>query len=105
LALLLLSHSYEPGEPDKRPPVDASLTADEVWKARCGACHGEGGEGSAKKKVPDMRAAAWQEKHDDALIRSVIENGIKGSKMRGYQGKLSGEQLDGLIAKIRGIKK
>ena len=107
LLVVALSHGggKEPAEPDGRRVVDPSWSADEVWKGRCGACHKADGTGSASKHVTDLTSAAWQGKHSDADVRKSIEDGIGGTKMRAFKGKMSDEQLTGIVEKIRAMKK
>lgn len=105
LIALLLGHGHGPGTPDTKPPVEATATAEEIWKSRCKGCHKETGEGSKEKKVPDFREATWQSKHTDDDIRSTILNGEADTKMHGFKDKMTDAQLNALVAFIRSLKK
>jgi mono/diheme cytochrome c family protein len=112
LALMLvavLSHG-EPGEPDKKGPVDEKDSADEIWKARCHGCHGADGHGKPnapdkEKRVPDLTESEWQKKHSPADVRAGIENGVADTKMHGFRGKMTAAQLDAIVAKVKAFKK
>ncbi|MGA7685688.1 MAG: cytochrome c [Terriglobales bacterium] len=85
------------------------LLADGVadYKAQhCAACHGPTGAGDTvmgkNMKLPDFASAAVQMK-SDAELTEIITKG-KG-KMPSYHGKLSKEQIDGILKWIRTLKK
>jgi len=75
-----------------------------LFKSKCAACHGADGTGSAMGKkmgVHDFTSADVQ-KMSDAELADIIKNG-KG-KMPKY-GSLSPEEINGLVAYIRSLKK
>ena len=98
-------HQYPPGKPDPKPPVEATDSADDIWKARCKGCHKADGTGSKEKKVPDLTNAKWQGEHTDQDLKAAIENGIGDTKMAAFKGKMTAEQLDEIVAFIRALKK
>ena len=81
-----------------------------AWKAKCASCHGAGGKGDTemgrKAKLPDFSTPAWQAGKTDAQIKASIENGTKkgDNEMDPYKDKLPPEQIDGLVAYVRGLK-
>jgi mono/diheme cytochrome c family protein len=85
-----------------------------TWKAKCAACHGADGKGATeqgkKMQVADMTSADWQ-KIDDGKIKVAINDGLKRDKngvkqeMEAYKSKLRPDQVDGLVAYVRGLKK
>jgi mono/diheme cytochrome c family protein len=81
----------------------ADSSAD-LFKAKCAMCHGENGAG--KGKVPALTSPEVQQK-SDADFKIVLEKGVKNDKgtMPGYAGKLTPEQIDGLVAYVRSLKK
>jgi len=83
----------------------ADATAD-VYKSKCASCHGADGKGdtSAGKnmKVKDLASDEVQ-KQSDADLAGVIEKGKK--PMPGYEGKLTKDQIDGLVKWVRSLKK
>jgi mono/diheme cytochrome c family protein len=85
-----------------------------AWKSKCASCHGTDGKGQTdtgkKMGVKDYTSPAWQKSKTDAQLKEVILNGVaarevdgKKQEMDGYKGKLD-EQIDGLVALIRGLK-
>jgi len=72
------------------------------YKAKCAMCHGANGEGKEAMKTRDFGSADVQ-KQSDAELTDTIAKG-KG-KMPGYDGKLTKDQIDGLVKWIRTLKK
>ncbi|MGD0990141.1 MAG: cytochrome c [Candidatus Sulfotelmatobacter sp.] len=80
---------------------DASAT----YKAKCAACHGADGTGSAmgtKMGAHDFTTAAVQGM-SDAELTDTITNGK--NKMPKYGASLKPEDIKGLVAYIRTLKK
>ena len=94
LGMILLSNSA----------VQAQDTA-ATYKAKCAACHGADGKGSAmgqKMGVRDFSSADVQ-KETDAQLTDIITKG-KG-KMPAYDGKLKDTEIKDLVAYVRGLGK
>lgn len=76
------------------------------YKAKCATCHGPDGKGDTAMgktmKVKDLGSAEVQ-KQSDADMTTIIEKGKK--PMPGYEGKLTKEQIDGLVKYVRSLKK
>jgi mono/diheme cytochrome c family protein len=79
---------------------DAAAT----FKSKCAACHGADGSGSAtgKKMGAHDFTAAEVQKMSDAELTDVITNGK--NKMPKY-GSMKPEEIKGLVAYIRTLKK
>ena len=80
---------------------DAAAT----YKAKCAACHGPDGKGSAmgqKMGVRDFSSADVQ-KETDAQLTEIVTKG-KG-KMPGYDGKLKDSEIKDLVAYVRSLGK
>lgn len=90
--------------------AEADKKTEKTWKAKCASCHGADGKGQSdqgkKMGLADLTAATWQKSKTDAQIKEVIENGAKkgDNQMDGYKEKLSGEEIDKLVAHIRSLK-
>lgn len=82
----------------------AADSAADTFKAKCAMCHGENGAG--KNKVPALSSADVQKK-SDAEFKDAIEKGTKtgNGMMPAYGGKLTAEQIDGLVKYVRSLKK
>ena len=78
----------------------------DVFKAKCATCHGATGAGDTgmgkAMKVRDLGSADVQ-KQSDADLSGIITNG-KG-KMPKYEGKLTKEEIDSVVAFVRTLKK
>ncbi len=76
------------------------------YKAKCATCHGAEGKGDTAMgktmKVKDLGSDEVQ-KQSDTEMTTIIEKGKK--PMPGYEGKLTKEQIDGLVKYIRSLKK
>ena len=76
------------------------------YKAKCATCHGPDGKGDIAMgktmKVKDLASADVQ-KQSDADLTTIIEKGKK--PMPGYEGKLTKDQIDGLVKYVRSLKK
>jgi mono/diheme cytochrome c family protein len=87
-------------------PARAEETGENLFKGKCGMCHGPDGAGKTmmgeKLKISDLRSADVQKK-TDADLKAII---IKGKdKMPAYETKLNKEQIDKLVAHIRDLAK
>ena len=88
--------------------LNAGVRADGAgdFKAKCAMCHGGDGAGNSATgkalKVRDLGSADVQGQTDAQLI-DIVTNG-KG-KMPAYKGKVSDDQIKGLVAYIRTLAK
>lgn len=107
---------------DGKIPVDTSggeVVAvdpiDQKYTNFCSSCHGAAGDAnspvaqSLNPKPRDFTDAAWHAKVDDAHIAKVIKEGGASvglsATMAAWGSLLSEEEVNGLVAKIRGFKK
>jgi mono/diheme cytochrome c family protein len=99
------------GEPRGR--ADDAATA-RTFKSRCGGCHGPDGKGKTKQgekmKIGDMTTAAFKKEMTPEKMKAAILDGFTRDKdgvkqeMKGLRGKIPDDQLDALIAYVRGLK-
>ncbi len=104
---LLLGGSPAYAQPAKDPK------ADRLWRARCAGCHGDDGKGQTeqgkKMGIADMTTAAFQKGLTDDQIGKSILDGIKREKggkqqeMEPQKDKLRPDQLQLLVAYVRGL--
>jgi cytochrome c6 len=86
-----------------------------AWKAKCASCHGVDGAGQTETGkqmgIGDMTTAAFQKDFTDQKIRERIENGVvrekngKQQEMKAFREVLKPEEIDGLIAYVKALKK
>jgi mono/diheme cytochrome c family protein len=78
-----------------------------LFKSKCAVCHAPDGSGSGamgkQLGVTDLRSDAVQ-KQTDAQLNDSITNG-KGTKMPAYKGKITDDQIKGLVGYIRELAK
>jgi len=76
------------------------------FKAKCAMCHAADGSGSTATgkalKVRDLGSADVQSQ-TDAQLTAIITDGK--NKMPAYKGKLTDDQIKGLVAYVRGLAK
>ncbi|EPX60484.1 cytochrome c family protein [Cystobacter fuscus DSM 2262] len=85
-------------------------TVAETWTAKCKSCHGPDGKGQTqmgkKEAIQDLSLPSWQKSWTDARIREVIAEGSRDNKkMKAYKDKLTPQQIDALVAYVRGFQK
>jgi mono/diheme cytochrome c family protein len=77
-----------------------------TFKAKCAMCHGADGTGNSPTgkamKVRDLSSPDVQSQ-TDAQLTDIVANGK--NKMPAYKGKLTDDQIKGLVAYIRGLAK
>jgi cytochrome c6 len=87
-------------------PVHAQ-DATSLFKTKCAACHAPDGSGNTPTGkamgVLDLRSDEVQ-KETDAQLNDSITNG-KGKKMPAYKGKLTDDQIKGLVSYVRDLAK
>src|ERR1700683_62640 len=78
-----------------------------LYKSKCAACHGPDGTGNVPTGkslgVTDLTSGDVQ-KQTDAQLTDSIANG-KGKKMPAYKGKVTDDQIKGLVGYIRELAK
>ena len=81
--------------------------AAETWNTSCAGCHGKDGSGNTimgkKAGVADYRDPKVQAKFTDEEASKIIHDGK--NKMKSYKDRLTDDQIKGLIAYIRSLKK
>jgi cytochrome c6 len=85
--------------------AQAQSASETLYKSKCAACHGADGTGSAmgtKMGAHDFTSAAVQGM-SDAGLTDIITNGK--NKMPKYGASLKPEDIKGLVAYIRTLKK
>jgi cytochrome c6 len=84
-------------------PAFAQTTPPALYPAKCAACHGPDGSGSAMGKklgAHDFHSPDVQ-KQTDAELSAIIANGK--NKMPAYGKSLKAEDIQGLVAFIRSL--
>jgi mono/diheme cytochrome c family protein len=86
-------------------PAHAQGAAVSIYKAKCASCHAPDGSGSAvgKKLGTHDFGSAEVQKMSDAELSELIAKGKK--KMPGYEKTLKPDDIKGLVAHIRALKK
>ena len=78
-----------------------------IFSEKCSMCHGNTGKGYPAIKTPNFTDPKWQAAHTDKELLSAIENGVPGTAMVSFKGKLTPQQMKAVLQYIRsfGAKK
>ncbi len=79
----------------------ADLASNDVYKSKCAMCHGANGEGKAAMKTKPFKESASK---SDADLTAAINDGVAGTTMKSYKGKLTDAQVKELVAAIKSTK-
>jgi cytochrome c oxidase cbb3-type subunit III len=97
--------SSPPGQPSKNSEVLAPSEVTDfstLYGENCAACHGSEGRGGAAIALADPVYLAIA---DDAAIRKVVANGVRGTSMPAFAqsagGMLTNKQIEIIITEIR----
>jgi mono/diheme cytochrome c family protein len=74
-----------------------------IFREKCSMCHGIDGKGYAAIKTPDFTDPKWQAAHTDKELMNAIENGVKGTAMVAFKGKLSQQETTAVLRYIRSL--
>ena len=89
-------------------PMQNNANPRTLYSKHCATCHGS--DGRAKtfkgklKHARDLTDAEWQGRVSDERIFNSINNG-RGSKMPGFEKKLSESQINALASYVRQLKR
>lgn len=87
-------------------PLMAQSAGQALFAQKCKVCHGPDGSGDTlmgkKLGAHDLRSAEVQ-KLTDPQIDEIISKGK--NKMTGFAGKISGDEIKGLVAYVRELGK
>jgi mono/diheme cytochrome c family protein len=93
------------GEPSSTPAAFPDDNAQHIWVASCAMCHARTGNAKTymgrRDKVKDLTDPLWQKGVSDAELSEVIRYGVGGTKMKGFEKKVSKAQLTELVKWVR----
>ncbi len=75
----------------------------DIFREKCSMCHGIDGKGYAAIKTPDFTDPKWQAAHPDKELKDAIEDGVKGTAMVSFKGKLSQQEMAAVLKYIRSL--
>lgn len=74
-----------------------------IFENKCSMCHGIDGKGYAAIKTPNFADPKWQAAHSDKELLDAIKNGVKGTAMVSFEGKLSPSEMRIVLKYIRSL--
>lgn len=74
-----------------------------IFREKCSMCHGIEGKGYAAIKTPDFTDPKWQAAHTNREMVDAIENGVQGTAMVSFKGKLTEQQMKDVLKYIRSL--
>ena len=92
-------------------PVNATTLAEgkQLFTKNCASCHGPLGKGDGKagaelKEPPaDLSDETWAHGSTEAEIFTVIRDGVKGTPMRGFAGRMTSKELWTVLNYLRAL--
>ncbi len=78
---------------------------EEIYNSKCSMCHAKDGKGYSALKTPDFTDPKWQASRKDKELLDAIKDGVKGSAMPAFQGKLSDKEILAVLQQIRAFGK
>lgn len=107
--MILVAVGCQPSQP-KAGGADTRLSANDLYRLHCSACHGDGsGNGpvatTLKVRPRNLRHRQWQQSVTDAHIHRTIREGGKSVKlsdqMPAFDDKLNDADVQALVLYIR----
>ncbi|HQR41011.1 MAG TPA: c-type cytochrome [Blastocatellia bacterium] len=92
-----------PAAPSSMAATATAQSAARIFASKCAGCHAPDGTGNIAG-TPNFTDAAWQAGVTDEQLTASITNG-KGKVMPAWGKTLSSDQIKGLVAHIRSLKK
>jgi cytochrome c oxidase cbb3-type subunit III len=80
----------------------SNSSARQLFEANCSPCHGPEGKGKPGH-TPNFTSPRWQARHSNAHILAAITNGVKGTSMPAWKGKLTRAQIRSLMHFVRSL--
>lgn len=75
------------------------------WKRHCSKCHADDGSGDTrigqKLEVLDYTDVESLKEYTDEELFEITKEGVDGTKMRGYERKLSDEEIQAIVDYMR----
>jgi mono/diheme cytochrome c family protein len=105
VSMLIYFEARAKADSEKFSP--AAFDAAQIYKNNCASCHGKDGRAKSLRGkflgARNLTDAGWQTEVSDERIFNSITNGRK--KMPAFSKKLSSEEINSLVAYVRGLKK
>ncbi|HUX11111.1 MAG TPA: cytochrome c [Terriglobia bacterium] len=74
-----------------------------IFTEKCSMCHGMDGKGYAAIKTPNFTDPKWQAAHPEKERINALENGVPGTAMISFKGKLNQQEMDAVLKYIRSL--
>lgn len=88
----------------KAGPV-ARARAVELYTANCQVCHGPDGAGTPLMQSSAFAGRKWKHGTDPRQIAATIADGVQGTMMLPFKGKLTSDEIAALAALVRSYDK
>ena len=81
----------------------AKPNGEAIFHEKCAMCHGMDGKGYAAIHTPNFTDPKWQAAHPEKERLEALENGVKGTAMLSFKGKLSPAEMHAVLDYIRSL--
>jgi cytochrome c oxidase cbb3-type subunit 3 len=104
LAMAFGSNHAGAQEAKRTAPVPRAKAV-ELYTAHCQICHGPDGKGTKLMKDSAFVARKWKHGTTVEQMQTTISNGVAGTMMLPFKGKLTAEEVAALAALVRSYDK
>ena len=94
----------KPKKKAKPEPKGDRKAGKAVYMKKCKACHGDDGKGDTIFGSKINVASLSRTRLSFSKVRQITAKGVSGTKMKGYEGKLSDEELDNVAAFVKSLR-
>ncbi len=74
-----------------------------IFREKCSMCHGPDGKGFSAIHTPNFTDPKWQASKTDKVLLGAIKNGVKGTAMLSFEGKLSDAEMHAMVEYVRSL--
>ena len=93
-----MRHHAAASDPPATKPNGAN-----IFQQKCAMCHGVDGKGFAAIQTPNFTDPKWQAAHPEKERLDALENGVKGTAMVSFKGKLNEAEMHAVLDYIHSL--
>jgi mono/diheme cytochrome c family protein len=91
-------------KPAKPKPKFDKAAGREIFLGKCKSCHGDDGKANTPFGQRLGMASLAGSSRSHAALRAIVKNGVPGTKMKAYDGKLTDKELDDVAAFVKSLR-
>ena len=98
---VILGSIHAGAQETKKPAVVPRAKAIELYTANCQICHGPAGKGTPLMKDSAFLKRKWKHGTTPEAMQETISNGVPGTMMLPFKGKMSPDEIAALASLVR----